>query len=97
MLAHPLFGFEFNPQDRLALPCGSIESAMLTIEEKNAIADKVLALDHDIDYAGESSYTRLPKWILQGKMQLDFAGQIATGFGRAICKTGFCRGFCKAN
>jgi len=42
----------FFGQDRLPLPCGSVESALLTIEEKGAIADKVLALEEDIDYAG---------------------------------------------
>jgi hypothetical protein len=44
----------FFGQDRQPLPCGSVESALLTIEEKRVIADKVLALEEDIDYAGES-------------------------------------------
>ncbi|KAI8471996.1 MAG: hypothetical protein J3K34DRAFT_218294 [Monoraphidium minutum] len=43
----------FFGQDRLPLPCGSVESAVLTIQEKDAIADKVLGCDHDIDYAGD--------------------------------------------
>lgn len=42
----------FFGQDRLPLPCGSIESALLTIEEKGAIGDRVVSLDFDLDYAG---------------------------------------------
>ncbi|KIY93739.1 hypothetical protein MNEG_14222 [Monoraphidium neglectum] len=40
-------------QDRLPLPCGSVESAVLTIQEKAAIAEKVLSCDRDVDYAGD--------------------------------------------
>ncbi|GBF97036.1 hypothetical protein Rsub_09509 [Raphidocelis subcapitata] len=43
----------FFGQDRLPLPCGSVESAVLTIQEKGTIADKVLRCEKDIDYAGD--------------------------------------------
>ena len=51
----------FFGQDRLPLPCGSIESALLTIEEKGAIGDRVVGLDFDVDYAGA---LLLALWLL---------------------------------
>lgn len=42
-----------NPQqDKAPLPCGSVESAAVTMEGKTAIAAKALAHPLDIDYLG---------------------------------------------
>lgn len=42
-----------NPhQDKAPLPCGSVESAAVTVEGKTAIAAKALAHPLDIDYLG---------------------------------------------
>jgi hypothetical protein len=42
----------FFGQDKAPLPCGSVESAAVTVEGKRAIAAKALALPDDINYLG---------------------------------------------
>lgn len=73
----------FTKQDRMPLPCGSIESALLTMEEKAAIGDKVLALDRDIDYAGEALCARSLRascfWQGGRRLRVGGAGEGAIG------------------
>ncbi len=42
----------FFGQDKAPLPCGSVEAAAVTVEGKNAIAERALAHPQDIDYLG---------------------------------------------
>ena len=46
-------GMAFFGQDKPPLPCGSVDAALITLEEKAAIGDKVLACDGDVAYAGD--------------------------------------------
>ena len=45
----------FFGHDQLPLPCGSVDSAYLTIREKCRVADKVVALGNNTAYQGKSS------------------------------------------
>jgi len=40
-------------QDKPPLPCGSVDAALITLEEKAAIGDRVLAVDGDVVYDGD--------------------------------------------
>lgn len=46
-------GVAFFGQDKPPLPCGSVDAALITLEEKAAIGDKVLAAPGDVEYQGD--------------------------------------------